>query len=89
MADQELIQRVRRIETRLTRLLIGLGIETEAKRPVFDAGSIGGQARLTLPSHHCSIKEVMSAVPKGFAEPVELYVGDDRVASLDAGDRSC
>lgn len=74
--EVETLQRVRRIETRLTQLLIAQGIHTDAQRPIFNEGSV------LVPSIHCSLKEIVDSVPGNWQEPVSVFVGTDRVATI-------
>lgn len=74
--SNEMLSRVRRIETRLTQTMIALGVSTEAQRPVFDHGVI------TLPSRHCSVKEILDIIPDTWDGPVGVLIGDDRVATI-------
>lgn len=74
--------RTRRIETRLTKLLIALGVDTESDKIVFDPGSLVGDAKVTIPSPHTSVKELLAAVPDTFDGAVDLFVGDQHLATL-------
>lgn len=81
--EVETLQRVRRIETRLTSLLIANGIGTEARSPVFEAGPLGKPPKLYLPSPHSSTKEVLSAIPDEFrGVSIQLYVGDTKMGCV-------
>jgi hypothetical protein len=78
----ECVSRLRRLETRFTNYMIQQGFETEAQRPVFDAGPLGGSSRIVLPSPHCSVTEALSCLPNGYAGSVDLFIGDRKIASL-------
>lgn len=78
----EIQQRTRRIETRLTQLMIAQGISTEHQRPMFDKQP-GEHATLQMPSIHTSWKEISDALPDGFDGRVVMMVGDDAVGHLD------
>lgn len=81
----EILQRVRRLETRVTTALIALGFDPQAQKPSFDRRN----GRLQLPSPHSSLSECTKAIPNDWCGPVQVYVGDDLVAVLDAvGNRS-
>lgn len=77
----ELLARTRRIETRLTQLLIAAGIDTQVQRPVFDAQ----QGRLRVPSIHSSLKEITASIPEGWTSPVELIIGGTRLGQFVPG----
>lgn len=82
-AIRETLSRARRIETRLTQLLIGLGVSTESQKPEFKAG------RLQLPSRHTSMQEIIDSIPKNWPDPVGVFIGNDQVAVIDRlGNRS-
>lgn len=72
----ETLQRVRRIETRITQTMIALGIPTDAQKPIFNEGS------LILPSIHCSMKEIVDSIPGNWHGPVGVFVGTGRVATI-------
>lgn len=81
----EILQRVRRIETRVTTALVALGFDPQAQKPAFDRKN----GRLQLPSPHSSLSECTKAIPNDWHGPVQVYVGTDLVAVLDAvGNRS-
>lgn len=74
--EVETLQRVRRIETRVTQLLIAQGIHTDAQKPIFNDGS------LHVPSIHCSLKEIIDSVPRNWHGPVGVFVGTDQVLTI-------
>jgi hypothetical protein len=74
--EVETLQRTRRIETRLTQLMIAMGVHTDAQRPIFNAGA------LILPSAHCSMKEIVDSIPPDWHGPVGVFVGTDKVATI-------
>lgn len=81
--DVEILQRARRIETRVTQLLVHLGIDAGAQKPIFDPGNLQGRATVTLPSRHSSLAEIIAAIPETFAGPVDVFIGGERIAVLD------
>lgn len=70
---QELLDRTRRIETRLTTFLVSQGFEVHATMPVWSNGVI------TIPSMGCSIRDIMKAIP-------EDWCSEDDVAVTHRGD---
>lgn len=81
--EVEILQRTRRIETRLTQTMIALGIPTDSNKPTFDPGNIQGAATVVLPSRHTSFAEVVAAIPDTFRGPVSVVVGGDKLGVLD------
>jgi hypothetical protein len=76
--NDETLSRVRRIETRLTQLMIGLGIGTHTQKPAFEVQT----GHLVLPSLHSSIKEILDSLPEGCSVPVQLVIGGKPVGVL-------
>lgn len=69
---EEIGDRVRRIETRLTAYLTSKGFGTQTMRPVWFDGS------MNIPSMDCSIKDILAAIPHGYFDDsdevvVEVY----------------
>ncbi len=82
-ALHEVTSRVKRIETRLTGLLIHLGIDTPAQRPQFVASSEGSPPRVDVPSPRSSLQEIVDSIPETCHGTVEVFVGSDRIASIE------
>lgn len=58
---EEIGDRVRRIETRITSYLASIGFETKTQRPVWcEDGSV------SIPSMDCSIKDILATIPTDF-----------------------
>jgi len=70
---QEILSRSRRIETRLTQLMIRLGVDTTAQKPEFDPVT----SSVRVPSVHSSLHELLDSVPKEWKKPVRVCIGDD------------
>lgn len=75
--QDEILARSRRIETRLTSLLVAQGIDTPTQKPKFEMGTLN--ASVELPSPHTSIGAVVACIPNTCHETVAIYVGDDHV----------
>jgi hypothetical protein len=76
---REILSRSRRIETRLTSLLVAMGFDTEAQRPdFFEETSV-----LQIPSQHSSLKECLAAIPDGWSKPVTIKIGSDKLLVLE------
>lgn len=74
---QEIADRCRRIETRLTRYMVAEGFDATTK-PHFDEGT------LFLPSPDCSIQDCVSAIPAGWGAPVEVWHKERHITTLPA-----
>lgn len=80
---REIRERTKRIETRLTQLMIAQGIPTTSQRPTFHPSSDIGRSTMQLPSPHTSMKEIAAAVPRGkHGEPFDILVGTELVGRL-------
>lgn len=75
--EVEILQRVRRIETRLTAGLLELGLRTQRDKPIFNNGTV------IVPSTHCSLQEIIDSLPASWHGPFDVLVGTDRVATID------
>lgn len=76
----ETLNRVRRIETRLTAALIAMGVDTQSQHPAFvdlSAGKLPGRGKVQLPSPHSSFKEILACIPTMWAGECDIMVGDD------------
>lgn len=79
----EVVSRTKRIETRLTQFMIASGVSTEHKKPEFDVGRLGADAaRLTVHSRHTPLSEIVAAIPEVWTGPVEVMIGNDRIATV-------
>lgn len=83
-AEEETLSRVKRIETRLTQLMIGLGIDTRSQKPQFNANDYS----VVVPSIHSSIKEILDSLPESCHHEVEVYLGDSRICSVRGGGKA-
>ena len=76
---REMLDRVRRIETRLTRYMNEQGFDIVGQQPMFHRDS----GTLTVPSRRVTIEDCLRAIGS-YDEPVDVYVGKDFVVTLDA-----
>jgi hypothetical protein len=67
----EVLERVRRIETRTTIIGRHLGAEVGGGKPEWRDGKV------LAPTRNCSIGEMMRVVPHGWDKGVHVYIGDD------------
>lgn len=63
----EISDRLRRIETRLTKFMTFMGFETMVSKPTWTGENVD------VPSPMCSIKEILETVPQGWAETVTVF----------------
>lgn len=65
----EVVDRLRRIETRFTKYLIDQGFDTQTARPVWKDGQI------EIPTPACSLRDILEAVPADHPveEEIEVY----------------
>jgi hypothetical protein len=74
----ETLERVRRIEVRLTKLLNHFGVNPGAEKPRWEDPSI-----IRLPSRKSPLDSVLDVIPLGYGkEEVDLYIGEDYVCTL-------
>lgn len=73
---QEIIDRCRRIETRLTRYMEWSGFDTQSKMPLWDNGKV------IVPSVDVSLRHVLAAIPDTWNNHVVIWHGDRRVAII-------
>lgn len=80
----EILARLRRIETRQVQHMVASGIDTQSRKPTF-ARSDDGSSRLDVPSPHSSLKEMLDSVPDTWQGPVDVFIGDQMIASIRRG----
>jgi len=64
----EVVDRCRRMETRLTKYLESTGFDTGTKRPLWRDGTIAA------PSIDCTMRALLAVVPKDWPTEEEIYV---------------
>lgn len=79
-ADQikEIVDRTRRIETRLTRFMSEQGFDTQTRKPIWQNGSI------RVPTMAISIHDLVAVIPDGWpgTEPITVYHQGDFVMDV-------
>lgn len=65
---KEVLDRMRRMETRITKYLESQGFDTGVKRPTWEGGKV------SIPSLSCSIKEALSVVPTDWDKDDEITI---------------
>ncbi len=74
---RETSDRLRRLETRLTKFMEWMGFDTEVRRPTFDA-QLG---RLDIPTDAASLRDCLAAIPPD-APHATIYLKGARIASI-------
>ena len=80
---KEILDRVRRIETRVTKVANHLGLGPPTEKARFAVPPNSRMAVIDLPSPHCSLKEIIDIIPDTWEGPVGVFVGDQLVATVD------
>lgn len=80
--QQEILERARRIETRVTRMMHALGVPSESQKAKFDESA----GTLLVTSPHASLRECLLAIPETVEGTVDVYVGSDYVATISRRD---
>ena len=79
----EIRDRIRRLETRTTKYLEAQGFDTGAARAKWLGIKPGWEvARIDLPTPAVSLKEILATIPKDHEEDVDLYVGEELIATI-------
>lgn len=65
---KEVVDRCRRMETRLTKFLEHQGFDTKVRRPTWDNGSV------VVPSISTSLSDCINTVPPGWDPAIEIDV---------------
>lgn len=79
--EEEVLHRMRRIETRVTQIAMAMGVGVPTDRPIFTREH-GGVSSVKVPSPNASIKEILDSIPVTCDGPVEVFVGGDLVATI-------
>lgn len=66
--SNEVLDRTRRIETRLTRLIQAMGFDPGSQKPQYDEA----EGVLHVPSRHVSLQECLTAIPADRAVKVQI-----------------
>ena len=81
---REIHSRMKRTETRVTSIAVAMGVGVNAQKPEFFPCDAEGRPRLVLPSKHCSLQEIVDSIPETCHGTVDVFVGSDKVAAIDA-----
>lgn len=65
---KEIMDRCRRMETRLTKFLEMHGFDTKVQRPLWDNGVVD------IPSLACSVRECLNVVPENWSPDSEIII---------------
>jgi hypothetical protein len=72
ISSNEVLDRVKRIETRVTIIGRHLGADVGGGKPVFNRQA----SRIDIPTRNCSLGEMMKVVPHNWDRAVNVYDGD-------------
>jgi hypothetical protein len=75
-AQRELLDRLRRMETRLTRFMEWSGMDTEVRRPVWNNGA------LILPTDATSLRDCLAHIPQDWVGDVTLIHKGMTIATI-------
>ncbi len=80
----EVLDRTRRIETRLTQLMIALGVNSgRSQKPTWGDAAPGRHGSVTVPSPHSTLREILDEIPPlKSGMPIDIYLGDERIAVI-------
>jgi hypothetical protein len=79
MHDREIVDRVRRIETRITKIGEHLDVDVGGGKPVWDSPS----GRVVIPTPNCSIGAVLKVIPEDRrTKEVDVFVKGDYLLTL-------
>lgn len=77
--EQETLDRVRRIETRITKIGQAMGVDVGGGRPIW----LEGDKHVAVPSPNCSIGEIMKVVPQEHRHlDIPVFVGSDYLMTI-------
>ncbi len=73
---REILDRTRRIETRLTKYISDQGGELSTQQPVWRDGTVH------VPSPRCGLQEILAAVPANWEGDVSIYCNSRYLVTL-------
>lgn len=77
--NREVLDRVRRIETRLTKIGDHMGVDTGGGKPFWNAA----QKRVIIPTPNCSMGDILRAVPDELkGEEIDVFVHGEYLLTL-------
>jgi hypothetical protein len=77
-APRETLERVRRIETRLTKLLTHFGLNPGAEKALYDEPDV-----VRVPSRKVSLESIIDALPPNFGKAeFDVFIGNDYVCTM-------
>lgn len=74
---REVLDRVKRIETRVTIMGRHVGADVGGGRPQWL-----GNGKIDVPTRNCSIGELVKAVPRDWVRSVKVYMNDEYLFTL-------
>jgi hypothetical protein len=77
--DREVRDRVRRIETRLTKIGRHMGVDVGGGQPEW----IDDKGRVVIPTPNCNVGDIVKAIPADRRDKeIKVYVGDEYLLTL-------
>lgn len=81
--EEETLDRVRRTETRVSKIMLHLGIDLVAEKSTFSKEP-GEHPVIQLPSPNVTLREVLAIIPDEHRSSyIRLRVGDETIGRLD------
>ncbi len=76
---REILDRTRRIETRITKIGNAMGVDVGGGKPSWNAA----RRRVDLPSPNCSLSECIAVIPAEMrGAGIRLYVGNQYLTTM-------
>lgn len=72
----EIADRTRRIETRITKYIESQGVDTGVRRPTWSRGDV------SVPSLDTSLRDILAAIPDGYPNDVPVYHKQAKIATI-------
>lgn len=77
--DREVRDRVRRIETRLTKIGRHMGVDVGGGQPEW----LDAQSRVVIPTPNCNVGDIVKVIPvEQHRKEVDVYVGSEYLLTL-------
>lgn len=77
-AVQEILDRVRRLESRVTALTNKMGFTVPVTKPRWVARDGAAPAKVIVPSPETALDEILAAIPEDYHDTVVVRIGQDK-----------
>jgi hypothetical protein len=79
--EAEIVDRVRRIETRFTKFMEAQGFDTQVAKPIWI--TVGQEGYILAPSPAVALREILDVIPKDFTGlMIPVKVGADLILTI-------